>query len=122
MINIVKSALTHFGRKAVVERHAAGESYSDIQVDALTQRDETIVRLGTAIDGAIPSVNGYSATETGFCVTVRNTLDKGDTLDKLNAILETHGQLFFARDCRFIKQHRFADVTTYALQYNLDHS
>lgn len=122
MINIVKTALTHFGRKEVIARHEAGESYSDIQVDALTQRDDTITLLGSLINETITQVSGHGATETGFSVTVHNTSDSKLVLEQLNALVESHGQLFFKRGCRFVKKHRFASYTSYDLTYNTDHS
>ncbi|MCP4526766.1 MAG: hypothetical protein GY833_12790 [Aestuariibacter sp.] len=122
MINLIPTALTVFGREAVQARIKAGESASDIQLDAFDQRDATIKALFEAIESNLPKGTDCSEADHQLTVDVRNGEDMDAVLTKLNELVETHGQLFKKRGCSFQLVETFANVTMFELNYNRDHS
>lgn len=122
MINLIPTALTHFGRAAVVARRATGETYSDIQMDAFEQRDATIDVLFDKISAELPEGTYCDRAEHGIEVNVANANDMDSALRILNRLVQAHGQLFHNRGCKFVLQNEYMSATTFELIFNTDHA
>ncbi len=122
MINVVKTALTHFGRDAVVARRAAGETYSEIQIDAFGQRDASAKALIEAALSQLPTGTEGRVTEKGITIEVPKGNAMNTVLKQLDELVPIHGALFFARGCQFERSNIYSSVTSFELLYNTDHA